>query len=380
MGYADERKRILNERHMGRGTMSMLKMADSGEAYLSVSEYIDWTHPAIMAGAEAFKKRAEDEVHLVRLIYEYVRDEIKHSWDVQDRRVTRRASEVWEHRVGICWAKSNLLAALLRACGIPVGICYQRLTLGDTPDTGYCIHSLNAVYIKSLGRWIRLDARGSAGVPNAQFDLEREQLEFRVNREIGEVDYRTVYACHMPGLMKVLEENEDALEMYQYRLPDTLYAYRRAAVEDVEELVSTRLTVLRAANGLSEEEPLGAVERASRDYYRRALGTGEHIAYLIYDEYGERRFIGAGGVSFYQVMPTRDNPDGRKAYIMNMYTAPEYRRQGIAEYTLDLLVRAAGERGISHISLEATETGRPLYQKYGFVAMENEMKLPHMGR
>lgn len=351
------------------------KLADDEGEYLSVSEYIDWTHPAIMAGAEAFKSRAEDEVHLVRLIYEYVRDEIKHSWDVQDKRVTRRASEALEHKVGICWAKSNLLAAFLRACGIPAGICYQRLTLGDTPETGFCIHSLNAVYIKSIDKWIRLDARGSAGVPNAQFSLEREQLEFRVNREIGEIDYRTVYACHVPRLMKVLEENEDALEMYQHRLPDTLYEYRRATVDDLEELVRTRLTVLRAANGLSEEESLEAVERASYDYYRRALDTGEHIAYLIYDEYGGRRFIGAGGESFFQVMPTRDNPDGRKAYIMNMYTAPEYRRQGIAEYTLDLLVRAARERGIFHISLEATQVGRPLYQKYGFTEMKNEMQL-----
>lgn len=353
----------------------MLEMADDMGEYLSSSEYIDWTHPAIMAGAEAFKNRAEDEVHLVRMIYEYVRDEIKHSWDVQDRRVTRRASEALEHKVGICWAKSNLLAAFLRACGIPAGICYQRLTLGETVETGFCIHSLNAVYIKSIDKWIRLDARGSAGVPNAQFSIEREQLEFRVIREIGEMDYRTVYASPMPGLMRVLEENEDALEMYQHRLPDTLYDYRRATGDDLEELVRTRLTVLRAANGLSEKTPLEEVERASYDYYRRALDTGEHIAYLVYDEYGGRRFIGAGGVSFYQVMPTRDNPDGRKAYIMNMYTAPEYRRQGIAEYTLNLLVEEARARGISHISLEATEAGRPLYQKYGFAEMKNEMQL-----
>ena len=76
-----------------------------------------------------------------------MRDEIKHSWDVQDKRVTKSASDVLEQGVGICWAKANLLAALLRACGIPAGICYQRLTLGDVPETGFCIHALNAVYI-----------------------------------------------------------------------------------------------------------------------------------------------------------------------------------------------------------------------------------------
>ena len=356
--------------------MIMLKLADDLGEYLSSSEDIDWTHPAVMSAAEAFQRRAEDDVRLVQIIYEYVRDEIKHSWDVQDTRVTKKASEVLEHKAGICWAKSNLLAALLRACGIPAGICYQRLTLGDTPETGFCIHSLNAVYIKRIDRWIRLDARGSAGVPNAQFSLEQERLEFCVKREIGEVDYHTVYAHPMPKLMEVLEQNEDALEMYEYKLPDTLFEYRRATEADLEELVSTRLTVLRAANGLPETEPMEEVERASRDYYRRTLDMGEHIAYLVYDVYGGRRFIGAGGVSFYRVMPTRNVPDGRKAYLMNMYTAPEYRRQGIAEHTLELLVREALERGISHITLEATEAGRPLYEKYGFMAMESEMELP----
>ena len=56
-------------------------------------------------------------------------------------------------------------------------------------------------------------------------------------------------------------------------------------------------------------------------------------------------------------------------------SAPEYRRQGIALHTLDLLVKDARKQGISHISLEATDMGRPLYEKYGFVKMEDEMEL-----
>ena len=80
-------------------------------------------------------------------------------------------------------------------------------------------------------------------------------------------------------------------------------------------------------------------------------------------------------VSFYQVMPTYHNPTGKKAYIMNMYTAPEYRRQGIAFHTLDLLVNDAMKQGVSQIALEATDMGRPLYEKYGFVKMEDEMEL-----
>ena len=88
------------------------------------------------------------------------------------------------------------------------------------------------------------------------------------------------------------------------------------------------------------------------------------------------RFAGAGGVSFYRVMPTYHNPTGWKAYIMNMYTHPDYRRQGIAYHTLDLLVKEARQAGIPLITLEATSMGRPLYEKYGFVGMRDEMELP----
>lgn len=150
------------------------------------------------------------------------------------------------------------------------------------------------------------------------------------------------------------------------------YEYKKAIIADIDELVRTRINVLRTANKLSNDVDMSLVEKESYEYYKSALETGEHIAYLVYDN---ENLIGAGGVSFYQVMPTYHNPTGKKAYIMNMYTASEYRRQGIAFHTLDLLVKDIRKQGISQITLEATEMGRPLYEKYGFVKMENEMEL-----
>lgn len=150
------------------------------------------------------------------------------------------------------------------------------------------------------------------------------------------------------------------------------FEYKRATMEDIDELVRTRIIVLRAANKLSDDVDMSVVEEESYAYYRRALETGDHIAYLVYDN---GKFIGAGGLSFYQVMPTYHNPTGKKAYIMNMYTASTYRRQGIAFHTLDLLVKDVRKQGVSQITLEATEMGRPLYEKYGFVKMEDEMEL-----
>ena len=203
--------------------MRKMIIKDTMEEYLSVSKYINWKDNRILSKAEEFKLKYTDEIALIKVIYEFVRDEIKHSWDVQDKRVTKSAIEVLEQGVGICWAKANLLAALFRACGIPTGICYQRLTLGDVPETGFCIHALNAVYIKSLNRWIRLDARGNKEGVNAQFDLEQEKLAFFVRSDLGEVDYGIVYANPSEKLMQVLEENTDALYMYLNCLPDSIF-------------------------------------------------------------------------------------------------------------------------------------------------------------
>ena len=148
--------------------------------------------------------------------------------------------------------------------------------------------------------------------------------------------------------------------------------YRKATIDDLYMLVSTRITVLRAANKLDDNVDMSEVERESRDYYEKALLDGSHTAYLVFDD-GE--FVGAGGVSYFRVMPTYHNPSGRKAYIMNMYTAPDHRRRGIAYNTLDLLVKDAKAQGVAAISLEATDMGRPLYERYGFVKMNDEMEL-----
>lgn len=148
--------------------------------------------------------------------------------------------------------------------------------------------------------------------------------------------------------------------------------YKKAGIEDLDTLVKTRIEVLRAANRLADDADMSLVERQSREYYEESLQAGDHIAYLVFD--GER-FVGAGGVSFFRVMPTYHNPTGRKAYIMNMYTRPDYRRKGIACRTLELLVEEARKKGVEHISLEATEMGRPLYEHFGFVRMNEEMEL-----
>mgnify|MGYP002509445767 FL=1 len=150
--------------------------------------------------------------------------------------------------------------------------------------------------------------------------------------------------------------------------------YRKATIADLEILTKTRIEVLRAANQLGDDVDMSEVKKQSFEYYQNSLKNDTHLAYLIFDD---ELFVGAGGISYFQVMPTYHNPTGKKAYIMNMYTKPDYRRRGIAFKTLDLLVADAKAKGITAISLEATNMGRPLYAKYGFIKMNDEMELPN---
>lgn len=149
--------------------------------------------------------------------------------------------------------------------------------------------------------------------------------------------------------------------------------YRWATADMLELLVETRIEVLRAANRLDDGADLSAVAEQSRDYYRTALADGSHAGLLAFDG---AAFVGAGGVSYYRVMPTCHNATGQKAYIMNMYVRPAYRRRGIATQILKRLVADAQGRGIGCIALEATDAGRPLYERFGFVPMAHEMELP----
>lgn len=149
------------------------------------------------------------------------------------------------------------------------------------------------------------------------------------------------------------------------------WVFRKAGLDMLELLVQTRMMVLRAANVLNANADLGDIEQESGNYYEQSLSSGNHVAYLVYEE---EALVGTGGISFYQVMPTCDNPTGRKAYIMNMYTDPSYRRRGLARQMLEQLLGEARERGVDFITLEATKMGRPLYESCGFVPMGSEMR------
>lgn len=121
-------------------------------------------------------------------------------------------------RVGLCYAKAHLLAALLRAEDIPTGLCYQRLFDGATG--AHALHGLVAVYLD--GAWHRQDPRGNKPGVDAQFSLDQEQLAWAVDPAEGEIDYPTAYAAPAPEVVNSLRGTEDVLSLYKQGLPSTL--------------------------------------------------------------------------------------------------------------------------------------------------------------
>jgi transglutaminase-like putative cysteine protease len=186
------------------------------ETYLESSAYIDCNHPLVAArAAELAKGCLVDEV-VARRCFEFVRDCIEHSWDYKKNPVTCKASEVLRHGTGWCYAKSHLLAALLRANAIPAALCYQRLTV-ETGGLRHCLHGLNAVYLKRYG-WYRIDARGNKPDVTADFCPPSEKLAFPV---VGtsERDFPEIWAEPLPVVIRVLTRSKTAEEVFD-NLPD----------------------------------------------------------------------------------------------------------------------------------------------------------------
>ena len=184
------------------------------DAYLRSTEIIDWEHPAVLAQARALAGGTPLEV--AQRCFEWVRDEIRHSYDYHMNPVTCTASEVLAAGTGYCYAKSHLLAALLRANGVPAGLCYQRVSM-DEEGQRFCLHGLNAVLLPDIG-WFRIDARGNKAGIEAEFSPPVECLAFSIGLA-GEADLPEVFADPLPVVVEALRAYRDAAELGEH-LPD----------------------------------------------------------------------------------------------------------------------------------------------------------------
>jgi transglutaminase-like putative cysteine protease len=186
------------------------------EEYLRVSEVIDWQHPEIVELAKQIASGHRTSTAIAKTCFEWVRDEIRHSFDYQMNPVTCRASDVLRHKTGYCYAKSHLLAALLRANQIPAGFCYQRLSIDDQ-GAPYSLHGFNAIHLLETG-WYRVDARGNKEGVNAQFSPPQEQLAFKIQFS-DEADFGVILSEPLKLIVEALQAQATWDDML-HNLPD----------------------------------------------------------------------------------------------------------------------------------------------------------------
>jgi GNAT superfamily N-acetyltransferase len=147
---------------------------------------------------------------------------------------------------------------------------------------------------------------------------------------------------------------------------------RQATVDDIPDLVRLR-RVMFEAMGTDDPAELDAMEKAASAYFARAIPCGEFHGWVAVTPEGET--VSVCSVVIDQHPPTPSNLSGQIGYVMNIVTAPEYRRQGLARRVARAALQWLEEQSVQRTTLHATETGRPLYESLGFKPTENEMRL-----
>lgn len=201
--------------------MYLTLFSDDLSDYLKEDDVIDYSDESITQLADELYKKAYSETEYIKAVFEFVRDEVSHSADINEDMITCSASEVLRAGHGICFAKSHLLAALLRCKSIPTGFCYQKLTFCDETSPVLVYHGLNGVYLDDYKKWIRLDAKGNKGGINAQFSIDEEKLAYLVCTEKGEEDGLVIYHTPDKKILEKLRNNKTRTELWN-NLPNEL--------------------------------------------------------------------------------------------------------------------------------------------------------------
>ncbi|HMU32471.1 MAG TPA: transglutaminase family protein [Pyrinomonadaceae bacterium] len=181
---------------------------------------IEFSTPKVMETIAAIEAQADSPRERAKLAFEFARDEIAHSFDTNSEVITVGAEDAIAKKEGICFAKSHVLAALLRGMNIPAGFCYQRVLRKGTVDSGYALHGLNAVYLEDAG-WFRVDPRGNKPGVDSQFSIEEEKLAYPIREELGEFDYPHVLTEPLLSVIRAMRDSKDCHALF-YNRPESM--------------------------------------------------------------------------------------------------------------------------------------------------------------
>ena len=145
---------------------------------------------------------------------------------------------------------------------------------------------------------------------------------------------------------------------------------RLATSDDITTLTDLRVAFFEEIGDITDKKHALAFREATYHYLSEALPEGKFLAWVA-EEDGQ--IVGTSGLIFFEQAPTPTNLIGNEGYVLNMYTLPQWRGRGIARTLLEEIIRYVKNTGIPQLWLYATDEGRPLYEKLGFVVLPDAM-------
>ncbi|MEJ9227471.1 GNAT family N-acetyltransferase [Priestia aryabhattai] len=151
-----------------------------------------------------------------------------------------------------------------------------------------------------------------------------------------------------------------------------LYSVDRASVSDIKEIIKLRVSLLKEVNEIQTEEEEAQITHATKNYLETEISNQNFVSYIAKND---EEVVSVSGVSFFKRPPYLENLQGVEAYILNMYTLPSHRNQGLARQLLEKCIEECKKRGVKRIWLHASKDGEPLYKSMGFNFKGSEMEL-----
>lgn len=149
-----------------------------------------------------------------------------------------------------------------------------------------------------------------------------------------------------------------------------MITYRKADITDIPQLVHLRLQFLKEIYPKADVSQDDVLKTHLREYLTEHLSQNNFVNWFADIE---GKVVASAGIVFYNQPPLYHNLEGKVAYILNVYTLPDFRRKGIAKNLLQKLIDEAKTRNTGKVSLHTSDDGRLLYEQFGFVAGDNEM-------
>lgn len=145
--------------------------------------------------------------------------------------------------------------------------------------------------------------------------------------------------------------------------------FRKATIDDLNDLLENRIEFVTM---LRKPEDISSFKVKTEKFIRQNLTNDKMLAFIAIDN---KKIVSSCILCIYETLPTPSCLNGKNGLLLNVYTLPEYRRQGLAKKSISLLIEEAKKQKVDKIVLSATDDGYWLYQDLGFKEIDREMML-----